>query len=293
MFTVPEAFQKFIEKLELTDTDRKKVSDQHTLLREVLRKRLSLKNDFLTGSYKRHTAIRPLNDVDIFVVFDDSGAAPTVTPESVLLRVRDALHAEWSNKEVIRVQPHSVRITFAGTGVGYDLVPAFKQPWGYFIPERRVNQEGVAQKWIKTDPEKHEASSTAANETSVKALKPLLKAVKHWKEISKSSPLGSFHLEVMSFSAFSRKPISPLEGLATLFEHLSNRVMTPCPEPSGLNPDPIDSGMTDNQRKAAQQLLSGAASQVRLAIKSIATDPSSADAHDRLKKLFDDQYQDH
>src|SRR5689334_16307636 len=88
MFEVPQALEKFIASLELTDAQADRVNHQHIELREKLRKQLSPSEpEFLSGSYSRNTAIRPLNDIDIFVVLPTSSEGP----HAVLLRVRDAL----------------------------------------------------------------------------------------------------------------------------------------------------------------------------------------------------------
>ncbi|WP_255415181.1 hypothetical protein [Vitiosangium sp. GDMCC 1.1324] len=76
MWSVREGLEKFIQSLELTQGQRDEVSRQHTLVREALRKRLNTKTDFLSGSYSRHTAIRPLHDIDIFVVLGEMSSHP-------------------------------------------------------------------------------------------------------------------------------------------------------------------------------------------------------------------------
>ena len=117
-------------------------------------------------------------------------------------------------KELPILQQHSVHIGFSNSGIEFDVVPAFEQPSQhvYFIPERDTGR------WIRTNPKRHEELSTQANERAGKKLKPLLKAVKHWNRHHASSPLGSFHLEAMSYSAF---PQPPAGGIWRLWRHSS------------------------------------------------------------------------
>ncbi len=291
MWSVREGLQRFIESLELTQGQRDEVSRQHIRVRESLRQRLETKTDFLSGSYSRNTAIRPLHDIDIFVVLGEtrsssasSSAQRGLMPDEVLKQTRQALHEEWSNKEAPRLQQHSVHIGFSKSEIEFDVVPAFEVPGrgAYLIPERGTGQ------WILTNPRLHQTLSTEANERAGKKLKPLLKAVKHWNRQHGSSPLGSFHLEAMSYSAFPSPPEDYLTGLETLFSHLSQRVLSACPDPAGLGSN-VDARMSSNQRTTAHQVLASAAEQVRLARKDDDNgDPRSG--HARLRKLFGEFY---
>ncbi|MGZ3459869.1 MAG: SMODS domain-containing nucleotidyltransferase, partial [Archangium sp.] len=266
------------------------VSRQHTLVRECLRKRLKTKTDFLSGSYSRHTAIRPLHDIDIFVVLGEAASTPAfsasqrgLTADAALKQVRQALHEEWPNKDLPLLQQHSVHIGFSKSDIEFDIVPAFEVPGreAYLIPARETGQ------WISTNPRLHQTRSTEANEAAGKKLKPLLKAVKHWNRRHPSSPLGSFHLEVMSYSAFPSPPQDYLDGLEKLFSHLSQQVRNACPDPARLGPN-VDERMSPTQREAAHQLLASAARQVRLARDDSDSDPPRA--HGRLRELFGEFY---
>ena len=292
MWSVREGLEKFIQSLELTPGHRDEVSRQHTMVRQCLRERLNTETDFLSGSYSRNTAIRPLHDIDIFVVLGYAGSTPStgasgrgLTPDEALKQLRQALHEEWPRKSLPILQQHSVHIGFSKSGIEFDVVPAFELPGreAYLIPERQTGQ------WLRTNPRVHQERSTRANEVAGKKLKPLLKAVKHWNRNHSSSPLGSFHLEVMSYSAFPSDPGGYLEGLELLFSHLSQRVRSPCPDPAGLGPN-VDERMSPGQRDAAHQLLASAARQVRLAREESTREP--ARAHARLRELFGEFYRD-
>jgi len=297
MWSVVEALERFIQSLELTETQREEVSRQHTLVREELRRRLRSKTDFLSGSYSRNTVIRPLHDIDLFVVLGPEAAPPSppvpgalfkpsaqgLTPDAALKWVRQALKEAWPNKDLARLQHHSVNTGFTKSGIDFDVVPAYELPdqQVYLIPDR----EGGT--WIRTNPRLHQQLSTEANERSGKKLKPLLKAVKHWNRRHDSSPLRSFHLEAMSYHALPRFMEGYLEPLEVLFSQLARLVRLPCPDPAGLGPN-VDARMSSTQREAARQLLASAANEVRLAREERTSRPEQA--HARLRKLFGDEY---
>jgi SMODS domain-containing protein len=283
MGSVGEALEKFIQSLELTERQRDEVSRQHTMVREELRKRLRQKTDFLSGSYSRHTAIRPLHDIDIFVVLGDVSSMPAENPDMALKRVRQALEEAWPNKELPILQQHSVHLEFTTSGIEFDVVPAYQLSGQevYLIPERQTGR------WIRSNPRRHQELSTQFNERAGKKLKPLIKALKHWNRQQGSSPLGSFHLEVMSYDAFPSPPAGYLEGLEALYTHLAQRVMRTCPDPAGLGAD-VDARMTPGQREAARNLFMGAARSMRLAREE--RDSRPGDAHSRLRSFFGNDY---
>lgn len=285
MLSVGQAFEEFLKDLELKDTQLREVIRQHTVVRENLRRFLApgYKTDFLSGSYSRRTAIRPLHDIDIFVILGETQGTPSSHAIAALQRVQQALGEAYPKKKLPIVQQHSVNIEFSESGIAFDVVPSFQsvQQEEYFIPQRDTGR------WICTNPQRHEELGIEANEKAGKKLKPLLKAAKHWKRRQRSRPFTSFHLEAMSYSAFSRPPATYLEGLVQLFEHLSHAVMGPCPDPAGLGPD-IDKYMDASARHAARDMTDGAAQLARRALAAATTRQLQAHAH--LRELFGPEY---
>ncbi|RYZ18059.1 MAG: nucleotidyltransferase [Myxococcaceae bacterium] len=283
---------EFIRALELSETRKAEVIAKHTEVRQALGGEV-----FLSGSYSRKTAIAPLHDVDMFAVRgevdtssqDIRGANGAVlTPAEVLKQVRQLLAAKWPEKELPLLQNHSVHIAFTTKDVEFDVVPAFRVRGRdvFRIPERETNR------WIDSNPQKHGEQAQEANRRSGQQLNPLLKAVKQWNREHHSTPLRSFHLEAMSYSAF---PVPPpeqghLAPLKRLFEHLSRRVQVPCPDPAGLGLD-VDANLKPSQREAARQVLSSAAEELGRVLAEELTAPEQA--HRRLKKFFGSKYRDH
>ncbi|NRD53377.1 nucleotidyltransferase [Corallococcus exiguus] len=295
MWSVRHAVEQFIQSLELTPGQREACNGQQTRLREVIQAGLGAQTTFLSGSYGRNTAIRPLHDIDIFVVLRDiSLAAPGTgkpladSQHELLLQVQGVLREKWENKAPPRIQRRSIKIEFSGTGLDFDVVPAFKLTGrdAFLIPERGTDR------WIQTNPRLHAERCREADRVAGHMLNPLIKTVKKWNRQQQSSPLRSFHLEAMSYSAFRAPPTNggKLETLKTLFEHLSTSVQRPCPDPAHLGED-VDAGMIATQRVAAQQLLSRAATQLGHVLREEKTDP--AQAHSRLRQLFGNDYRDH
>jgi predicted nucleotidyltransferase len=283
MWSVREGMERFIQFLALTAGQQQEVARQQIQVRECLARRLRTTKIFISGSYGRNTAIRPLHDIDLFVVL--STASQDTPTDAVLRQVQQALKEQWPNKNLPLLQNHSVGIGFEKSGIKFDVVPAYADASSrqevFRVPEKETGM------WIQTNPNVHKQLSTEANERAGKKLKPLLKAVKHWNHQHGSSPLRSFHLEVMSYSAFRTPPADYLEGLERLFTHLSQQVQHPCPDPAGLGPD-VDHLMKANQRETSHQVLASAARQARLAREESESNPASA--HARLIGLFGQFY---
>ncbi|MCC6552541.1 MAG: nucleotidyltransferase [Polyangiaceae bacterium] len=263
MTTIAQAFDQLRQNLELTEAEQREASRQQNVVRSNLDSYLGgIKRDFLSGSYGRRTAIRPLNDIDVFVILDSashSDVYPPSPPETCLKKVRRALDDAYQGKVSTRLQGRSVNIEFTGTGIGYDIVPAFPAGDIYMIPDRDRRS------WIKTDPERHRAACVAANERAGGKLNPLIKMAKQWNTL-RGKPLRSFHIEVMSYKAFPAAPPSYAEGLQALFAFLAQRVLASCPEPAGAGPH-VDAGMTSEERARARAALIAAANEVARALQ--------------------------
>lgn len=289
--TLRQAVHEFIAALELTNAERAEASRQHTYLRNGLAKELELDADhgaFLTGSYARSTAIRPLKDIDVFCVLkrtqelNPAGHAPS----KALRVVKEALDKQYPGKAA-EPQNRSVNIEFSGTGIAYDVVPAFVDTSTkvevFLIPDI------AASAWIKSNPRIHMDKSVEANAAAGSELKPLTKAVKHWNRRQPDGQrLRSFHIEVMAWDALQSAPENRLSGLLTLFEGLATRVLTPTADPAGLGPD-LDVDLSAYDRSAAASRFEDAASTVRRA-KKLAEDGKTEAAHHLMYGLFGDPY---
>ncbi|MFP2898318.1 SMODS domain-containing nucleotidyltransferase [Corallococcus sp. 4LFB] len=286
---VRQAVHDFISALELTTAERKEASDQHKFLRDGLASRLEIEPDlypFLTGSYARSTAIRPLKDIDLFCVLQRTPLLnPASKPMDALETVRRALEDQYRGKTA-DPQNRSVNIEFSNTGIAYDVVPAFLDEGHsevFWIPDLQ------ARTWIRSNPRIHERLSVDANEAAGQELKPLTKAVKHWnRRQPEGERLRSFHIEVMIWDVLVAKPENRLDGLIEIFEGLASRVRLDTRDPAGLGPY-INQGMTDAAKTAAMTRLGRAASTLREA-RELAQTGHTERAHHLLYGLFGDPY---
>ncbi len=279
MKTIKQAFEDFLQKLELTSNERNNASRQHINMRTELQQRLGVEDNFLSGSYARHTAIRPLNDIDIFVVLEENDDIDReLGPASLLETVETTLQEIYPGKATTR-QSRSINIEFSGTGIAYDVVPSFSDGEGvYIIPDGDAG-------WMQTNPKDHKTKSTAANEAAGKKLKPLLKAVKHSKNVH-DSEARSFHLEVLSWEVLSSEPDSYIDGLVQLLEGLAAKVCDPCPDPAGLGDD-IRPSMV--RCLSAQTWLNEMATLARDA-RQLALDGKLGDAHSKMREIFGSEW---
>lgn len=178
-------FLEFLKDIEPSKTTKEDASKAHNALRDFLQKDDDFKpyhvSDFLSGSYKRNTAIRPRTvdgktarpDVDIIVVtshtLDDE-------PQEVIDLTYDVLKDEYPN---IRKQARSVGINTIK--VDMDVVPIIA-PDGMdgtlYIPDRKK------EKWIVTNPPKHTSWTTEMNNESSEVFKPLVKLMKWWRRVN-------------------------------------------------------------------------------------------------------------
>ena len=175
--------------------------------------------DFLTGSYRRHTLIAPLSEADIDIVivleakyFEQNGQA------KLLDGVRDTLRKTYPNSPRISRNGQAVTITFSDFKV--DVVPGFaRRGGGYLIPD------SIAGRWIETDPKRHVAIWTDQNRTHEGALVPLMKMLKCWNR-AHSSTLRSFHLEVLVLETLRSVTISDFpSGARFVFDRARPRVL--------------------------------------------------------------------
>lgn len=174
-------FNKFLSNIEPSSTTVSYISSIQTNLREYLRKH-DIYNDvhidtFLSGSYAKHTSIRPVlgdnkRDVDIVVVTTYKSGKNS---NEVLEELKGVL-LEDSKYGTTVVQQHSVGIEMSGISI--DVVPVIVDEVDeqlYYIGDA---DDG---KWSVTDPKGHKEWSTTVNKDNNNEYKPLVKIFKWWR----------------------------------------------------------------------------------------------------------------
>jgi hypothetical protein len=264
--TVTEAFATMLSDIQITDTERDEASKQQIRLRERLAGLLSLKSPgtFLTGSYRRNTQKRPLDDIDLFVVLDEGVYVDTIHKDALgatraINTVEIALRLAYPYTEVRR-HDRGVQIAFVGTGIGFDVIPAYQTSVDEFwIPDET---RGC---WIQTNPKEQQCLVSDANQNRCgEMLVPEIKLLKTWNDES-GRRLKGFHLEALAFHALHHAPECHQEGIAWLFQSLANSVRYGTPDIWPLG-EPADGYLSEAQRTAAAGALRAAATAAQSAI---------------------------
>jgi predicted nucleotidyltransferase len=277
MLTVDDAFRKFKSRLELNDREQKNASQRQTEVREYLELKFAIGRSFLTGSYARHTKTKPLKDIDIFFVLEESEKHYRSKAASVVLDAfYDAL-VEKYGKNAVRKQARSINVDFgvvvdADDKTDYrilsvDAVPAFETATEYEIPD------SASGKWIKTDPEIHKSKATAAHQAYSSEWKGLVRMVKYWNnnpKHGKDKPVKpNFLIEVMALEClhggwggeFDRE-------IQAFFATLADRIFDLWEDPAGLGPA-ISNDMDQARKQRARELLLAASRQASVAIDHV------------------------
>lgn len=173
-------FYTFLSNIEPSNTTVSYISSVQTNLRDYLASHQNYKRihtqTFLSGSYAKHTSIRPKlydgkRDVDIVV---ETSYNTTHNSIDVLQELYDTLKEKdiYSNA---KVQSHSVGIELKGISI--DIVPVVCSSDGrkYYIGSSDCNE------WIITDPKGHINWSSEVNSENKMKYKPLVKMLKWWR----------------------------------------------------------------------------------------------------------------
>jgi hypothetical protein len=272
MLTTLQAFDKFRQTLELSDTEKKDASRRHTEVRECIRAGFAIENDFLSGSYKRHTKTKPLKDVDVmFVLGEKEKWRRDSPPIDTLEAFEKCLKKKYTEQGQVEIGRRSVTVVFEknyypddheGKVLSIDAVPAFALGSDeYEIPDK------ITGGWIKTNPTKHREQATAKNEELGGRWVPLVKMGKGWNRANGNLVKPSFLLEVMSEdlveSPFSNYP----DEIRNLFSAMEANVGRVWADPAGLGP-PVSDQMTAERIAEAKKGLQEAQKKAALAARA-------------------------
>lgn len=229
--TIKDAFKTFRSRLEITDLQAETVSTRQQNVRDAIAAEMTVLDDFLTGSYRRHTMIALLKeaDIDVFIVLDPEYYEKD-GQGALLDKVKRVLKKTYPKTPEISRDGQAVTITF--TDFQVDVVPGFyRSGGGYFIP----NTQGGT--WIATDPKEHVRLSSDHNQAHHGDLVPLEKMLKRWnREINRH--FRSFHLEVLVWDIFGGVTITDFSsGARYFFDKGRTKIKQKNPDPSGYGGD--------------------------------------------------------
>jgi hypothetical protein len=242
MSYVDEAFDKLKSNLEITQTERDLAATRHQLIREHIRASWDLLDDFLTGSYARHTKTKKLKDVDIFAVIDPKGAQAKLangTGTAAVSALREVLATRWSDLET---DQHVVTINYPGEEVAsYEIAPVFpRKGGGYLLP----NGSG----WLATDPDKHATLVTSKNKICDDKFVPFIKMVKGINREASDIIKPSFLLEVMGLDLVLEPFGRFRDEIRFFLASVADRLIDDWPDPAGLG-SIVNSGITATERQ--------------------------------------------
>lgn len=255
MITVKEAFSKFRSRLELSDAQKTDVSRRQKEIRANMADSFQVADDFLAGSYRRHTATKPLGDVDIFCILGpDEDHYRREPPRKLLDAVADAMRHHYDSVEV---DPRCVTIKFERPPnlieddyvLGFDIVPSFEKPKYYEIPDATTGD------WIRTDVKAHDVAADRADKAYNDQWKLLVRMAKMWNRTHEKVVKPSFLIEVMALDL-----LVPKHGgdnrreMQALFATMSQHLRDEWPDPAGVGPQ-VNTAMDGAALQAAETAL--------------------------------------
>jgi len=242
---VDDAFEKMRQAGEITSGEQALAQRRHRRIRETLESEWDIETSFLTGSYDRHTKIKPLEDVDIFAVIEPGGAQGHFRqqpPDHIISALADCLEGKFSSVEPDGM---AVRISMSDDEgqANFELVAAFEHSkTGYEAPDPDRGR------WIRTDPGVHARLTSEKNAACSEMWVPVVKMVKGWNRETGQPVHQSFLIEVMALDLV-RPPFGRYQDEITAFlGNVVDRVAGPWPDPAGVGPD-VDELLTVSERE--------------------------------------------
>ena len=246
-----------------------------------------------SGSFARSTKVQPLNDIDFFVVMSsgdlrcDQGfwdshryylkpqrstsALAQLTNEDgnisstrVLNKFKTAL-ATVPNYASAGIHRNGEAVSLKLTSYPwvFDIVPAVTminrrgEVGAYLMPNGRGD-------WMRSDPRKDSASTTAANQRHNGLLLPVIRLVKYWSAKRLRQGLSSYYMETLCMKVFeSQSPITSLQvGLEIFFRNAPSWVRATCPDPKGFGPN-LDRDINRQTKDRVKRAMRAAAKSAR------------------------------
>lgn len=220
MKVLEKALRDLASDLEPTPLQKSAASRSHNYLRDQMATGTMggrILDSYLSGSYARKTAIRPLEDVDIIFLLDKSKWSrgiliPSMPSPSVVLRsFADALRYRYDKSGTFQ-QRRSIRLELNHLDI--DCVPAISIAGSDFIlvGDRKKDE------WIKSSPKLHAAALTKANGLCEGCAVPAIKILKAWnRSLPSTARMRSFMVETMAVTILTAVPVSSLEEAVFMF----------------------------------------------------------------------------
>lgn len=203
--TLSEYFRRFRSSIEPPEHRAAKAREIPSDVREYLEYHEDFGTRYphsrLTGSYKRHTAVHNIKDVDFLAFVGEEDGRPE--PADVLKELRAALDGlpealgYGGRAQTLRGHRRSVNVEFDEEDFNLDVVPALI-PEGLdgvlLVPDREWEE------WVQSHPLGYGKALSALNAANGEKVVPLIKIVKHWRtyQMQRNRP-KSYWLECLVY----------------------------------------------------------------------------------------------
>lgn len=215
MATVESYFGKFVSNLNPDDDAINNASVAHNALRDHLSESElygeCYSDSFLYGSYKRHTAIHDIDDVDVCVLVNIDHTSEDGNPKKVLRKLKKAIteyysDVEWYDDENTAYNRRSILVKDAlpnnpDSQLSLDVIPAVQDPDSDYllVPDKEIWE------WVQTNPKWHIDFSQEMNDASNQEFIKIVKIFKHLKKhhIKNKHPKG-FWIETLVWVCYEQ-----------------------------------------------------------------------------------------
>jgi len=279
MSYVDDAFANLRSQLEITKTESELAQRRHKEIRDHVATEWELEDDFLTGSYRRHTKTKKLRDVDIFGVVTrdgEQGGLRDLGPAALLRELKRVLDKKYDNVLIDRL---ACTVDFGSDDItSFDVVPAFKRKaGGYEIPDTQTG-------WIDTNPKRHHELTSEKNSACDDKWVPFAKMVKGANRELGDPVEPSFLLEVMALDLVQEPFGRYQDELVFFFATATDELDRSWPDPAKVGPDV--NTMNRSQRTTARSALLDAQ---QIAERAIWLEDNGQErgAVEEWRKLFD------
>lgn len=276
--TVNNAFDAFMKDMVRLDTDRNDIAkrSKNNLVTEIAKfpsdgKFLDFYPDFMSidyGSFSRKTKIRPLDDIDLMIVFHAQGNWREVIDDGYSIRVKpnankqmalcnqgtDVLNSirvinkfkeylanvpSYKQAEIKRNQ-EAVTLELNSYEWVYDIVPCFQTAPDnlgktyFLIPDGNGN-------WKPTDPRIDKGRTTDINGKQQISVHDMIRIMKYWTKRRTAATMGSYFLECMILNYYNSAGVNSSKyidlELPNVFAYIYHQIHNSLYDPKGFQGD--------------------------------------------------------
>lgn len=176
----------------------------------------------IMGSIERGTAIRPVKDIDVLVVFSNNGSSHRHS-DTFFASAKGLLKNLFPDSRIDADMGELV--LESTTGVTIELVPALRRTVGGYLI---VGRNGS---WIRTNPPLKAAYTEGRDRMLDGKFRPMVRLLKKWRTFT-DVPINSWHVEAMAGHILDR----PIESYEHAMLRFFNAGMTALdiPDPDGI-----------------------------------------------------------